>query len=50
MSAQTGDGGWRRPGTYAAGEENEIKAAARDQVVRHENCGRILVRTADSGI
>ncbi|MFD3549246.1 zinc ribbon domain-containing protein [Streptomyces sp. NPDC058655] len=31
-------------------EVNEIKAAARDQVVRHENCGRILVRTADSGI
>lgn len=31
-------------------EVNEIKAAARDQVVRHENCGRILVRAADSGI
>ncbi|MFD3721298.1 zinc ribbon domain-containing protein [Streptomyces sp. NPDC058674] len=31
-------------------EVNEIKAAARNQVVRHENCGRILVRTADSGI
>ncbi|WP_199922704.1 zinc ribbon domain-containing protein [Streptomyces sp. NRRL S-87] len=31
-------------------EVNEIKAAARDKVVRHENCGRILVRTADSGI
>lgn len=31
-------------------EINEIKAAARDKVVRHENCGRILVRTADSGI
>lgn len=31
-------------------EVNEIKAAKRDQVVRHENCGRILVRTADSGI
>ncbi|KOU53479.1 zinc ribbon domain-containing protein [Streptomyces sp. NPDC060334] len=31
-------------------EVNEIKAAARDQVVRHDNCGRILVRTADSGI
>ncbi|KJY26288.1 Zn-ribbon-like protein [Streptomyces katrae] len=31
-------------------EINEIKAAARDQVVRHDNCGRILVRTADSGI
>ncbi|KIF06613.1 Zn-ribbon-like protein [Streptomyces sp. RSD-27] len=31
-------------------EVNEIKAAPRDQVVRHDNCGRILVRTADSGI
>ncbi|MFI5986124.1 zinc ribbon domain-containing protein [Streptomyces sp. NPDC051555] len=31
-------------------EVNEIKSAARDEVVRHENCGRILVRTADSGI
>lgn len=31
-------------------EVNEIKAAARDQVVRHESCGRILVRMADSGI
>ncbi|QES52625.1 hypothetical protein DEJ50_23665 [Streptomyces venezuelae] len=31
-------------------EINEVKAAARDKVVRHENCGRILVRTADSGI
>ncbi|MDJ0383021.1 C4-type zinc ribbon domain-containing protein [Streptomyces sp. G-G2] len=31
-------------------EVNEIRTAARNQVVRHENCGRILVRTADSGI
>ncbi|MFI5617484.1 zinc ribbon domain-containing protein [Streptomyces sp. NPDC051567] len=31
-------------------EVNEIKSAARGEVVRHENCGRILVRTADSGI
>ncbi|WP_330334995.1 C4-type zinc ribbon domain-containing protein [Streptomyces sp. NBC_00536] len=31
-------------------EVNEIKSAARNEVVRHENCGRILVRTADSGI
>ncbi|MBW5484891.1 hypothetical protein GPJ59_24145 [Streptomyces bambusae] len=31
-------------------EVNEVKAAPRDKVVRHENCGRILVRTADSGI
>ncbi|WP_308072712.1 zinc ribbon domain-containing protein [Streptomyces bambusae] len=31
-------------------EVNEVKAAAANQVVRHENCGRILVRTADSGI
>ncbi|MGW0363256.1 zinc ribbon domain-containing protein [Streptomyces sp. NPDC002990] len=29
---------------------NEIKAAPRNQVVRHDSCGRILVRTADSGI
>lgn len=31
-------------------EVNEIKAAARDEVVRHESCGRILVRMADAGI
>ncbi|MEU3776427.1 C4-type zinc ribbon domain-containing protein [Streptomyces sp. NPDC032472] len=31
-------------------EVNEIKAAAPNQVVRHDNCGRILVRTAESGI
>ncbi|MFE9253737.1 zinc ribbon domain-containing protein [Streptomyces sp. NPDC006879] len=31
-------------------EINEIKAAPRNKVVRHENCGRILVRTADSGL
>ncbi|WP_179177247.1 zinc ribbon domain-containing protein [Streptomyces sp. BR123] len=31
-------------------EINEIKAAAANQVVRHDSCGRILVRTADSGI
>ncbi|MFD0267382.1 zinc ribbon domain-containing protein [Streptomyces sp. NPDC127106] len=31
-------------------EINEIKAAAPNQVVRHDSCGRILVRTADSGI
>ncbi|MFJ3923928.1 zinc ribbon domain-containing protein [Streptomyces sp. NPDC090022] len=31
-------------------EVNEVKAAAANKVVRHENCGRILVRTADSGI
>lgn len=29
---------------------NEIKAQPRNAVVRCENCGRILVRTADSGI
>lgn len=31
-------------------EVNEVKSAAANKVVRHENCGRILVRTADSGI
>ncbi|MFI6929361.1 zinc ribbon domain-containing protein [Streptomyces sp. NPDC050287] len=29
---------------------NEIRAAARDTVVRCENCGRILVRTSESGL
>ena len=27
-----------------------VRAAAPDEVVRHEECGRILIRTADSGI
>ena len=31
-------------------EINAIRAAAPDEVVRHEECGRILVRTADSGL
>ncbi|MFG2296517.1 zinc ribbon domain-containing protein [Streptomyces sp. NPDC048603] len=31
-------------------EINEVKSAPANKVVRHENCGRILVRTADSGI
>jgi predicted nucleic acid-binding Zn-ribbon protein len=31
-------------------ELNEIRAAARDEVIRHEECRRILVRTADSGL
>ncbi|MFL6112264.1 MAG: zinc ribbon domain-containing protein [Catenulispora sp.] len=31
-------------------EVNAIKAAAADQVVRHEECGRILVRVPDSGV
>ncbi|GAA2050700.1 C4-type zinc ribbon domain-containing protein [Catenulispora yoronensis] len=31
-------------------EVNAIKAAAPDQVVRHEECGRILVRVPDSGL
>jgi uncharacterized protein len=30
-------------------ELNEICAAAPDEVIRHEECGRILIRTADSG-
>lgn len=28
----------------------DIRAAAADEVFRHEDCGRILVRTADSGL
>jgi len=31
-------------------ELNAIRAAAPDEVVRHEECRRILVRTADSGV
>jgi predicted nucleic acid-binding Zn-ribbon protein len=31
-------------------ELNEIRAAAPDEVVRHEECRRILVRTKDSGL
>ena len=31
-------------------EINRIRAAAADEVVRCEECGRILVRTADSGL
>jgi predicted nucleic acid-binding Zn-ribbon protein len=31
-------------------ELNEIRAAAADEVIRHEECRRILVRTADSGL
>jgi predicted nucleic acid-binding Zn-ribbon protein len=31
-------------------ELNEIRGAAPDEVVRHEECRRILVRTADSGL
>ena len=31
-------------------ELNEIRAAAPDEVVRHEECRRILIRTADSGL
>jgi uncharacterized protein len=31
-------------------ELNEIRAAAPDEVVRHEECRRILVRTPDSGL
>jgi uncharacterized protein len=29
---------------------NEVRAAAPDEVLRHEDCGRILVRTAESGL
>jgi hypothetical protein len=31
-------------------ELNEIRRAAPDEVVRHEECRRILVRTPDSGL
>ena len=31
-------------------ELNEIRAAAPDEVIRHEECRRILVRTANSGL
>jgi predicted nucleic acid-binding Zn-ribbon protein len=31
-------------------ELNEVRAAAPDEVLRHEECRRILVRTADSGL
>ncbi|HEY6496650.1 MAG TPA: C4-type zinc ribbon domain-containing protein [Trebonia sp.] len=36
--------------TLSTVELNEVRAAAPDEVVRHEECGRILVRTADSGL
>jgi predicted nucleic acid-binding Zn-ribbon protein len=31
-------------------EKAEIRAAAPDEVLRHEECGRIMVRTAESGL
>ncbi len=31
-------------------EKNDIRAAAPDEVIRHDSCGRILVRTAESGL
>ena len=31
-------------------ERNEVRAAAPDEVLRHEECGRILIRTAESGL
>jgi predicted nucleic acid-binding Zn-ribbon protein len=31
-------------------ELNEVRAAAPDEVVRHEECSRILIRAADSGV
>ena len=36
--------------TLSTAELNEIRAAAPDEVVRHEECRRILVRVADSGL
>lgn len=31
-------------------EKSEIRSAAPDEVLRHEECGRIMVRTAESGL
>ncbi len=31
-------------------EKSEIRAAPSDEVLRHEECGRIMVRTAESGL
>jgi hypothetical protein len=36
--------------TLSTVERNEVRAAAPDEVVRHEECGRILIRTAESGL
>jgi uncharacterized protein len=36
--------------TLSTVELNEIRAAAPDEVIRHEECRRILVRTANSGL
>lgn len=36
--------------TLSTAELNEVRAAAPDEVVRHEECRRILVRTAESGL
>jgi hypothetical protein len=31
-------------------EKSDIKGAPVDEVLRHDECGRIMVRTAESGI
>ena len=31
-------------------EKTDIRGAAPDEVLRHEECGRIMVRTAESGL
>ena len=31
-------------------EKSAIRSAASDEVLRHEECGRIMVRTAESGL
>ena len=36
--------------TLSTVELNEVRAAAPDEVIRHEECGRILIRTPDSGL
>jgi hypothetical protein len=35
---------------YSALDRGKVRAAAADEVVRHEECRRILVRTAESGL
>ena len=36
--------------SLSTAELNEIRAAAPDEVVRHDECRRILIRTAESGL
>jgi len=36
--------------SLSTAELNEVRAAAPDEVLRHEECRRILIRTAESGL